>query len=216
MAVVPRALLGLTVLLAGAVGTVAATELEATNAPSVPPVLRAEMRLEAVPDLPPVRRVFVTAGTNESARFAFGIPEAFRLDPAMEDGIALVSADFNSLITLRLASPMVPDAQGPSRDYWRARLLGEHPGTKVVDELTLSAANQSGPAFDLHWKTAGGLERLERVAYTACAAGILEFRLSSSTNAFAKARYDFNYVMLTFRASDAHGKLDLPKFSNKF
>jgi len=199
-------------LLGSALLSAAAADLEAGSAP-MPPALRAEIRTDSEPGSVEARRAFVTAGTN---RFAFSVPEGFRLEPSAPDLVSLVSADYHSLLTFRIAAPGAPAGQEPGAALCRAAVLGQHPGAKILRQFTLTAANRTGPAVDAAWSAPGGLQRNQRVAFIPARTGTLEFRLVCTTDAFPKAQYDFNFVLLTFRAGDAQGKLDLPRFSNKF
>ncbi len=181
--------------------------------PALPLALRAEVRTDNEAGSLPARRAFVTVGTN---RFAFSVPEGFRLEPSNENLVSLVSADYHSLLTFRIAAPGASAGQEPRAEVWREALLEQHPGAKILQQFTLTAANRTGPAFDAAWSSPGGLQRNQRVAFIPALAGTLEFSLVCTPDAFRKAQYDFNFLLLTFRASDTRGKLDLPRFSDKF
>ena len=161
----------------------------------------------------PARRVFVTAGTN---RFAFSVPEGFRLVSSGSDSVALASTDYRSLLTFRIAAPGAPAGEEPPPALWREAVLQQHPGANIRQQFTLTAANRTGPAFDAAWVAPGSQRHNLRVAFIPALAGTLEFSLVCTPDAFKKAQYDLNFLLLTFRASDAQGKLDLPRFSNKF
>jgi hypothetical protein len=155
----------------------------------------------------------VTAGTN---RFAFSVPEGFRLESSNQGLVSLISADYRSLLTFRIAAVEPLASQEPGAAVWRQAVLEQHPGAKILEQFTLTAANRTGPAFDTAWSAPGGLQRNQRTAYIPASAGTLEFSLVCATDVFSKAKCDLNFLLLTFRASDAQGKLDLPRFSNKF
>jgi hypothetical protein len=181
--------------------------------PAGPVNLQAEVRTDNEPGSLPARRAFVTAGTN---RFAFSVPEGFRLDSSSQDLVSLISGDYHSVLTFRIAAPAALASQEPPAAVWRQAVLEQHPGATILRQFTLTAANRTGPAFDAAWSAPGGLQRNQRVAFIPALAGTLEFSLVCTTDAFLKAQYDLNFVLLTFRASDAQGRLDLPRFSNKF
>jgi len=185
----------------------------AANSPPTPLLLQAEVRTDNELDSLPACRAFVTAGTN---RFAFSVPEGFRLEPSNPDLVSFISADYHSVLTFRIAATGAPAGQEPRAAVCREALLQQHPGAKILQEFTLSAANRAGPAFDAAWSASGGLQRDQRVAFIPARAGTLEFSLVCTPDAFKKAQYDLNFLLLTFRAVDAQGKLDLPRFSNKF
>ncbi|MGO8676945.1 MAG: hypothetical protein ACLQVX_13865 [Limisphaerales bacterium] len=199
-------------LLGAAVFRAGAADLEAVS-PAAPLLLRAEVRTDNEAGSVTARRAFVTAGTN---RFAFSVPEGFRLEPSNPDWVSFISADYHSVLTFRIAAPGAPCGQELEAAVWREAVLAQHPGAKILQQFTLRAANRAGPAFDAVWSAPGGLQRNQRVAFIPARAGTLEFSLVSTPDAFQKAQYDLNFVLLTFRASDAQGKLDLPRFSDKF
>ncbi len=174
--------------------------------------LKAEVRTDQEQGALPAQRVFVTAGTN---RFAFSLPAEFHLEPGRGDLVSVASEDFHMVLTLRIAPWSLGNHESRAA-FWREKLLDQHPGAKIVDEFSLMAAGRRGPAFDASWSASGGLQRIERAAFIPVPAGTLEFSLVATTDAFAKGRSDLNFLMLTFRASDLQGKLDLPRFSNKF
>jgi len=185
----------------------------ATSPPATPLVLQAEVRTDHEEGSVPARRAFVTAGTN---RFAFSVPEGFHLEPSTPNLVSLISADYHSVLTFHVAAPGAPAGQEPPAAVCREAVLQQHPDAKILQQFTLRAANRTGPAFDVAWNAPGGSQRNQRVAFIPAMAGTLEFSLVCTTDAFQKAQYDLNFLLLTFRASDAQGKLDLPRFSNKF
>lgn len=161
----------------------------------------------------PARRVFVTAGTN---RFAFSVPEGFRLVPSGLDSVSLATTDYRSVLTFRIAAPGASAGEEPTPALWREAVLQQHPGAKILQQFALTAANRTGPAFDVAWAAPGSQRCNQRVAFIPALAGTLEFSLVCTSDALEKGRYDLNFLLLTFRAGDAQGRLDLPRFSNKF
>jgi hypothetical protein len=179
----------------------------------MPLALQAEVRTDHEAGSLPARRAFVTAGTN---RFAFSVPAGFRIESSNGDSVSLVSTDYHSVLTFRIAAPGAPPGREPPAEVWRQTVLERHPGAAILRQFTLTAANRTGPAFDAAWGAPGGLQRYERVGFIPALAGTLEFSLVCAPDTFQKAQSDLNFVLLTFRASDAQGKLDLPRFSDKF
>ena len=89
-----------------------------------------------------------------------------------------------------------------------------HPGAKISDEFSLSAANASGPAFDAQWEGISGTTQSGRVAFIPSPVGILEFSLLSKPDKFTQGKYFLNFLLLTFRSNEG-GSLDMPVFSDK-
>ena len=180
----------------------------ASNAPA----LRVEVRHEGGPGQFPAYRAYVTAGTN---KFAFLMPAGFRLDASDTQSVTLVSADYNCLLTWRILGQVPPESPDLDPAACREVLMQRRPGAKVQDEFTLPALGRRGPAFELRWNAKGGVPRYERVAFIPALAGVLEFSLASSPERFKAALPAFDLLLLSFRASDAKGKLVVPMLSNK-
>jgi len=176
------------------------------------PPLRVEVRHEGGPGISAANRAYVTAGTNT---FAFQMPAGFRLETADPQKVSLVSADFNCLLTWRILGPVPPESPDLDPASCRALLLERHPGGKIVEEFPLPALGRRGPAFELRWNASGGAPRYERVVFIPALAGVLEFSLVSSPEKFKAAQPEFDLLLLSFRASDAKGKLVVPMLSDK-
>jgi hypothetical protein len=179
---------------------------------SNPPPFRAEIRHEGGPGLMPADRAYITAGTN---KFAFLIPAGFRVQTTDSQQVTLVSHDYNCLLTWRLLGPVPPETSELEPAPYRALLLSRHPGGKIVEEFTLPALGRQGPAFDFRWNAAGARANRELVVFVPALAGVMEFSLLSSPEKFDTARSEFDLLRLSFRASDANGKLVVPIISDK-
>jgi hypothetical protein len=195
-------------LLAGAASAAEPAWSCASNAPP----LQVDLRHEGGPGLAAANRVYVTAGTN---KFAFQLPEGFRLETADPQKITLVSADYNSLLTWRILGPVPSGNPGLSSASCRELLMERHPGGKIMEEFTLASLGRRGPAFDFRWSAKGGGPRDERIVFIPALAGVLEFSLVSSPERFKAAQSELGLLLLSFRASDAKGKLVVPILSNK-
>ena len=160
----------------------------------------------------PVNRAFVTCGTN---KFTFLMPDGFRLDISQPRKLTLVSADLSCLLTWRVLGPMPPEGTPLNHALYRNVLLSQHPGGKILEEFSLAALGRFGPAFDLRWGASGGLARRERIMFIESLAGVVEFSLVSSLEKFEAGKQEFDAWRLSFRASDANGKLVVPMMSNK-
>jgi hypothetical protein len=192
-------------------GPAGAADLPWGCASNLPP-LRVEVRHEGGPGLSAANRAYVTAGTN---KFAFQVPVGFRLDTADPQSVTLVSADYNSLLNWRILGPLPAETPELAVASCRELLLERRSGGKILEEFTLAALGQRGPAFDLHWNAKGGTLRRERVAFIPALAGVLEFSLVASPAQFKAALPEFDLLLLSFRASDANGKLVVPMLSDK-
>ncbi|MCU0782624.1 MAG: hypothetical protein MUF81_00980 [Verrucomicrobia bacterium] len=143
------------------------------------------------------RRVFVTRGTNE---FFFVVPQRMRVE-VTPDKVALVSGDATYFLTFRILSPGNADA---GREF----LVNQFPNAKVVDEFSRTAAGQNGPALELRYQAAGGMERAVWVALIPSTAGLLEFCLNADPPKAADGQLAFNSLLRTFRSNE-NGKLEI-------
>jgi hypothetical protein len=181
----------------------------ATNAP---PPLASEVKLVEGTGLIPARYAYLTTGKQ---KFSFVVPARFRLEMADQEKLVLVTSDLSATLTFRLAGPLPPNLQGLTHSQCRDWFSNNYPGAGVQQELSMTAANQSGPAFDAQWNANSLQQRMARVAYFPSRAGVIELSLVCTEPQFKTLQYDFNFVLLTFRASDESGHLDLPVLSNK-
>jgi hypothetical protein len=162
------------------------------------------------PDI--VQRAYIACGTN---RFAFVVPPEYRLDGSNPEKIVLSNADYSSFISFRIVAPLNFPAQALEPEKCRQRMLECYPGAKVLEEFSQSAANHSGPAFDVRWTNSSNAVQFARVAFIPSPAGVLEFSLVATDGNFKQGEYFLNSVMLTFRSNEG-GKLDIAPLSDKF
>jgi hypothetical protein len=98
---------------------------------------------------------------------------------------------------------------------YRDLLLSRHPGSRILEEFSQAAIGRYGPMFDLRWNATGAVLRRERVLFIPSDASVLEFSLVSSLEKFEAGRQGFNALLMTFRAADANGRLNMPVLSNR-
>ena len=159
----------------------------------------------------PVIRAYVTSG---SKRFTFAVPEEYRLDVSKPSEVVLISSDYSSFITLRIAGQANGTKANEAESYRRS-VLAQFADTEIIEELSLSAAESSGPAFDVRGKTSEGLARNARIAYIPCDGRVLEFSLVASPEKFRSSMTEFHTLMQTFRVSDANTKAVVATFSDR-
>jgi hypothetical protein len=167
------------------------------------PTFQVSVKPEDVERQPQPLRVFVTLGTN---KFTFLAPDGFQVrDDRAQQRIILANADQTCTIVVgfgasTLESPLDADA-------CRALLAARYPNAKIAGEFSANAASRSGLGFDLQWNGAGGKAQTARFAFIPSAVGILEFSAVGTD----QIQIHSNFVMMNFRASDADGKLVVPK-----
>jgi hypothetical protein len=165
------------------------------------------------PGLLPADFAYVTFGTS---KFGFVLPAGFRLETGDAQKVTLVSADFSCLLTFRVLEPIPPGITELDPAPYRDLLLSRHPGGKILEEFSLTAASRRGPAFDLRWNATGAVPRRERVLFIPSDAGVLEFSFVSSLEKFEAGQREFGSWLLSFRAAGADGRLIMPVLSNRF
>jgi hypothetical protein len=166
------------------------------------PTMTAEVRQESGPRQLPAQRAYLAVGTN---RFAFLVPDGFRADFSQPQRLQLLSADYTSLLSVRISD--VVAVGEPDPNVCRQMLLARHPGAKILEQFSRIVAGRRGPAFDLEWSAPGGLVRSERIEFIPSNAGVFEICVVSSPERFAAGQQALNTVLLTFQASDAKGQL---------
>jgi hypothetical protein len=154
----------------------------------------------------------VTFGAH---KFGFVMPAGFRLETQDVQKVTLVSADVSCLLTFRVLESLPPGTTELDPAPYRDLLLSRHPGGKILEEFSQAAVSRRGPAFDLRWNATGAVPRRERVLFIPSDAGVLEFSLVSSLEKFEAGRQGFNALLITFRAADADGRLNMPVLSNR-
>ena len=158
----------------------------------------------------PARRAYLTAGTN---RFAFLVPEGFSLHSSEPQQVQLVSTDQSCTLSVSLLPGSSLETLSPASA--RALLLARCPNAEFINEFSLSAADQSGPAFEVRWVGPQRIQQAARVAFIPSRAGPLLFWLSTSPEQLPARLTQLRLVMLTFCASDARGQLRVLPLSNK-
>jgi len=177
------------------------------------PSFETQVISQSGPGVFPTRCAQISLGTN---KFAFLVPEEFRVDTSKPAKTIVASPDFTRIFTFSVNPWIEADAGEVNAETCRGALLAEHPRAVILSETGVCANNQSGPLFELRWNPATNLVRVARVAYVPSRAGVLEFNMVSSVEKSAEARADFNFILLTFRASGPDGKLALPCLYTKF
>jgi hypothetical protein len=176
------------------------------------PAYLTQVRHVGGPGMLPGDFASVTFGTN---KFGFVMPAGFRLETEDAQKVTLVSADVSCLLSFRVFDATPPGTTELDPAPYRDLLISRHPGGKIIEEFTQAAVSRRGPVFDLRWNAAGTVPRRERVLLIPSDAGVLEFSLVSSLEEFEAGRRAFNALLMTFRAADADGRLNMPVLSDR-
>lgn len=179
--------------------------------PSPPASFQATLRNGETVGVEQVRRAYLSSGTNQ---FVFVVPPGFRMDGSNPEKVILSDATYSCFLALRIAGPLPGKIRDLRADFCRDLLLQQHPGAKISDEFSQSAANYTGPAFDAKWEGPSGTTQFARVVFLPSPVGILEFSLLSKPDKFAEGKGLLNFLLLSFRSNES-GTLDLPVYSDK-
>ena len=188
-------------------GHPAGAEEASSGGATNPPVLRTLIRSEEVLDATnakPLQRAFFSAGTN---RFAFVVPEDFKLDASFSGKIILTSPDYNCFITVQLVGPAT-GAAGLVVDSFRNQALEEFPLGAISNEFELRAAQHSGPAYELHWNNASGSPQVACVGFVPSAGGVLKFSLLSNSEKYPESQMNFRCLLRSFQSNEG-GQLEI-------
>ena len=173
--------------------------------------MKAVVKADSGPGVRPAPRAWLTVGTNQ---FAFLVPEGYRMETPQGPRVSLANGDLSCVLSFGVVGPLSPDGRELTPEACREVVVTRRNRATILQEFTLYANNQGGPAFDLRWVT-GGVERQERVAFIPCNGALLEFDLTSSLDQFGAGQASLNFVMLTFRASDRTGKIEISPLSDR-
>jgi hypothetical protein len=174
--------------------------------------LSAQIRHEEGPGTLPAERVYLEAGTN---KYAFLMPPGFKLERWNDQAVALVTRDYSVQITFRLAGPVPADGAELSSEVYAAHALEAEPRARILNSFSAIADSHTGPAYQLELPGPAGSTRRREIAFIPSRVAMLEFSLTAPTEKFELARRHFSAVMLTFRASDANGQLNISPLSDK-
>jgi hypothetical protein len=177
-----------------------------------PPAFKAWVRVEGGPGLRTARRAYVSAGTN---RFAFVVPDGFRMESSDAERAILVSPDLSCQIVFRILDPVGGVSTELDPAAYRELLLSRYPGAKILEEQSRTVADRTGPAINLRWNDVGHIAREGSFVFIPFEGQVLELSFAASPERFNAAWPGFYSVLLTFRASDRNGKLTVPMLSDR-
>src|SRR5882672_2132513 len=121
------------------------TATKNSNTTNQPPISVA-LKFEGGPGQIPTTRAYITAGTN---KFAFLVPDEFKLVSSDPQRVTLMKRDGSCLISVRVIG--LKPAGDKLFDAAAARVLvnEEHPDAVITSELGMFAEGVSGPAFEI-------------------------------------------------------------------
>ncbi len=175
-----------------------------TNQPDLRILIRSEELIDAT-NAKPLQRAFFSAGTN---RFAFIVPEGFKLDASFPNKIILTSPDYTCFISVQLIDPTVNEAACLVAMASRNQAMEEFPGSTISNEFELRAANHGGPAYELNWKSSNGSTQRACVGFVPSRAGVLKFNLLSNLEKYPQSQMHFRCLLRSFQSNEG-GSLEI-------
>jgi hypothetical protein len=184
--------------------------LVASNTPI--PTMTAQLRTEKAGDFAYERAFISTPFT----KFAFLVPQNYTLRDAQGNSLTAQHRALNGHLTISLKPLLDCSSTECFQEYCRTELLGEFPTAKITEESTRMVNEHESSVFDLNYYLRGTDPWQVRAVFTRVRGGILEISVTSSKEDFKSTQYDLNTLLLTFRESDAGGKLVIPPLSDRF
>jgi len=158
-----------------------------------------------------VQRVYFTLGTNQ---FAITVPEGYRADASNPRRMVFSEVNSTCFIACHFTDTPPSDATLSQDDVFRSMALSEFPGASVTDQVSASAANHRGLAFELHRRNSFGTEEIAFVAFIPTVAGVMEFDLLASSANFNAGRQAFK-VLLSSVCTNEGGRLQIIRDSGQ-
>jgi hypothetical protein len=151
----------------------------------------------------------IRCGTNE---FLFVVPEDMRSETRQDNTVVLTSLDATFYMTLRITGPLPAETdEDQARLEWVA---GHFPNSTNIEKFAASVGGKPGQGMQLRYASPGGGNRLARILWVPCNAGILEFILNADAEKAKTAQQLFDTVLLTFRSNE-QGKIEILHFSER-
>jgi hypothetical protein len=151
----------------------------------------------------------IRRGTNE---FLLVVPEGMRAETRQDDSIALTSTDGTCYVTLTITSALPAETdEDQAMLEWGA---GHFPSFTNVEKFAFSVDGKPGQGIQLRYASPGGGNRLARILWVPCRAGMLEFTLDADAEKAKAAQQLFDAVLLTFRTNE-QGKIEIVRFSER-
>lgn len=188
-------------------GNVCAEQPDTDN-PTNMPALHASFKSEELvggTNAKPVQRAYLTSGTN---KFAFLLPADFRADASIPDKVVLNSPDYGCFISVRFIIAGPPETKAIPLESWRNQALNEFPNATISREFSITAANHSGPAFELQWTNPSGTVESACTVFIPFAAGVLQFSLLTHSDKYADGNYSFRSLLLSLQCNES-GQLEI-------
>lgn len=141
---------------------------------------------------------------TSNIEISFQQPAGWKADINTNSGvIAWVSADYATMLSLKIKSEGSEKAPSLKPEDFRKLLLAERPTAKVREEFPCHAANASGIGFDVEQNTDAAPSNCSRIAYIPVQGGVAQITLSTSSAEFDRRQITFTRFLNSLRVVPA-------------
>jgi hypothetical protein len=152
-----------------------------------------------------VIRQFISLGTNQ---FMLVLPPNVRSESAGAETLLWSSSEGNCRIEFRIFGP-VPEADAST---WTQALkraaLESHDKARSIEPISTAVLGRGAEGLQFRETPPGLRERLFRLVWVPCAAGILEFTLNVDANRAAGGTATLDSLLINLRSNE-QGKLEI-------
>jgi hypothetical protein len=149
----------------------------------------------------------IKCGTNE---YLFVLPEGLRADAKPDGALVLSRWDAHYFVRIGVVS-LTPGGPGFS-EALAQQLTNRHTAARELSAITATVAGHAGCGYQFLERLPGMEDRLERTLWVPFNAGMLEFKLSTSSSQSAEAQAAFDLVLVSFRSNE-QGKIQIVRRS---
>jgi hypothetical protein len=158
-----------------------------------------------------VVRQFITLGTNQ---FMFVMPPKVKSDSATPGSLVWSGPEGGYRIEFHIFAPVPQGDASRWEQELKRNTLENHPRARDIDELNTTVAGRSAQGLLFRESLPGFGDRLFRLFWVPCAAGILEFTLNASADQSTVGVQTLDSLLISMRSNE-QGNLEIIRRSDK-
>ena len=152
-------------------------------------------------------RVPLVSLATDRHQFSFAPPRSWRVQSeSQRKQVRIVNPTDGAWISLSIVETPL-DERSLAPEALRQRAALRFPGARILEEFSLSALDESAPAFDLESRSGAGGVLFTRFVLALFEGGCIECVLSAPRGGEAPALASFNYLLLSLRHAREGDKL---------
>ena len=152
-----------------------------------------------------VIRYAIQSGTNQ---FIFNLPPEVRSERVNNAGLVLQSTDSRFCLSFRILQAVAADSAAAATEARKAAALEHFTNTRDLEDFGLTIADRPAQGIQFRHTQPTVGDRLVKIIWVPCAAGVLEFTLNADATKLNLANAALDGVLLTFRSNES-GKLEV-------